>query len=139
MDVHRYIAEIAWPTVMEFDAGPTSVRRAFLACAATYHVIERLYPGGQHGNQRKRLREECHEFAIVDPVTHAFKHGKASHESAPDNLPLTDIMVVRRPPMFFDVSGYLDVSLLDDTAGRVMVSDDPRSDLGSVRNSSFTG
>ena len=135
-NARRYIEEIAWPTVREFEQEQTSVRRAFLACAATFHAMERLYPKG-HENRRKQLRSECGAFAVVDRVTHAFKHINAGHQADPSNRPITDRMIAQRPPAFWGV-GFWNYSKYGDLQGRVVVTDDPQNDLVSVVKCAFS-
>ena len=41
----QFLDEVVEPTIRDFEADPTSRRRAFLACAATFHAIDYLaYP-----------------------------------------------------------------------------------------------
>jgi hypothetical protein len=42
MDAKQFADEIVEPTIAEFERKPSSRRRAFLACAATFHLIDYL-------------------------------------------------------------------------------------------------
>lgn len=110
MNAHRYLDEIVDPTVKEYESEPTSVRRAMLACIATYHAIE--YLGLKR--QREEFWQECPDFALVDRICHAAKHVEGRHQ------PLRSEDVIIRPPGFFDV-GALDLSRFDDPVGGVTI------------------
>jgi hypothetical protein len=44
-DLVRYLDEIVEPTVKDFEANPTSVRHASLACVVVFHAVDyRAYP-----------------------------------------------------------------------------------------------
>jgi hypothetical protein len=66
------MTEIVEPTISDFEANPTSVRHAFLACVVTFHSID--YVPKKSANRRKLFRKESPEFATVDRIAHAFKH-----------------------------------------------------------------
>lgn len=69
----RYLEEIVKPTIAAFEQGPASVRRAFLACVATYHAVDYLdYP--KEVFRRKEFITQSEDFRIVDDVGHAFMH-----------------------------------------------------------------
>lgn len=92
----RYLKEIVDPTISELEADPTSVRRAFLACVATFHTIDYLLDKTQ--NSREKFRNDSLAFATVDRVAHAFKHSKAGNENSANNQPLKSSAVIARPP-----------------------------------------
>ena len=68
-----------------FDANPTSVRHAFLACVATFHgVRDYLAHPKKPRLLRQRFREKSPAFALIDHVAHAFKHVTAGSRVAPE-------------------------------------------------------
>ena len=79
-DVKRYIELIVEPTFEDFKKNPASIRHAFLACVAIYHTIDRITYPKSSGNLRRRWRERCRGFLIVDMVTHHFKHVESDIE-----------------------------------------------------------
>ena len=88
----RYLKVIVEPTVEEFKRNPFSLRHCFLACATTYHSIDRA--AEIIGKQPKHLRQvwgrESMEFKLVDIVAHDFKHIHASdRKGAPSTIPLS--------------------------------------------------
>ena len=44
MDAKQFADETVEPTITEFEREPSSRRRAFLACVATFHLIDYLAP-----------------------------------------------------------------------------------------------
>lgn len=73
-DLVRYLEDVVEPTIKDFQEHPASVRRALLACVATFHAIDYLaFPGKSRG-LREKFRKQSLDFAIIDDVAHAFKH-----------------------------------------------------------------
>ena len=128
MDPGRFLAEIVKPTIDEYEADPTSVRRAFLACAATFHTVDWLAHPGKPAALRQKFRNACPEFAIVDDIEHAFKHTKAGKSDDPR---LRASEVVTRPPASWGVAVW-DISRWDDAAGGVTLLTDTNVDLVHV-------
>ncbi len=93
-DLVRYLNEIVDPTVKEFEADRTSVRKAFLTCVAVYHAVDRVERRG--GNSKRSWREQSPAFALVDDVAHAFKHVVATKT----RNQLRSDEVTPRPPAF---------------------------------------
>jgi hypothetical protein len=122
-DLQSYFTQIVNPTISEFEAEPTSIRRAFLACVVTFHAIDYLKAKAQLGQFRKDSRA----FAIVDRVAHAIKHVKTRHS----NQPLEAKDVIHRPPGFSDV-GYFDISRFDDLVGGVTLDNEREVDLLTI-------
>jgi hypothetical protein len=128
-DLVRYLNVIVDPTVADLEAEPTSVRKAFLACVAVYHAIDRFAYPGKPGNWKKRWREQSPEFALVDDVAHAFKHVVAGNPVRPDHLKAGE--VISRPPAYYGVAAY-GLSRWDDPIGGVTLADDPTVDVLNV-------
>jgi hypothetical protein len=53
MDAKQFADEIVDPTIAEFERKPSSRRRAFLACAATFHLIDYLHTGPERKDDRR--------------------------------------------------------------------------------------
>jgi hypothetical protein len=129
-DLERYLDEIAEPTIKDFEAYPTSVRHAFLACVAVFHGVDYLaYPRKRSATLRQEFRRQSRAFAIVDDVAHAFKHVTAGNREKP-NLKADE--VISRPPAFYNKSGAWGLSRWDDPVGGVTLDGDRRVDLLEV-------
>src|SRR5258708_5939204 len=88
-DLARYLRLIVEPTVDEFKRNPTSIRHAFLACAATYHAIDRVSHPRRPGNLRKKWGENL-AFRMIDIVAHDFKHVKSNdHRPTSRGIPIS--------------------------------------------------
>lgn len=80
IELTGYLDEFVEPTLDEFRRDPFSRRRAYLACVAIYHAIDRYPLCGQAREKAERdaLREawraESEEFEIVEIAAHDFKH-----------------------------------------------------------------
>jgi len=127
MDAQSYMNEIVDPTIGDFEVEPTSRRRAFLACVATFHCIDYL----THPKKSKIIRREFQKnrsFAVVDRVAHAFKHVASGNRNAPYNPPLDVAAVFSRPPM---MAGRAEcgVSQCGDTVGGIAIWGEGDSDL----------
>lgn len=88
----RYLKLIVEPTVEEFQRNPFSLRHCYLACAATFHSIDRAAEMAR--KNPKGLRQvwgrQSMEFKLVDIVAHDFKHIHASDRKGPPNtIPLS--------------------------------------------------
>lgn len=129
MDAQRYLDDIVVPTITEYAADLTSVRRGFLACVATFHIVDRLATGKAKDALRKRFQKECPAFRQVDRLAHAFKH-----TSAAGNLKTGD--VVKRPPAAWGVAVW-GRSRWGDAFGGVTLADDPDFDLLAELNTAL--
>lgn len=129
MDAATYLATIVEPTIAEFEAEPTSVRRAFLACVVTFHTIDRLAWPKRSRGLRAKLRETSRDFAVVDDVAHAMKHVVA-RKGAPSGS-LQDQSIIARPPARWNEAVW-DLSRWDDATGGVTLSDRRGIDLLAV-------
>jgi hypothetical protein len=98
MDANRYMTEIVEPTISDFEANPTSVRHAFLACVVTFHSIDYLTYPKKSGSRRKSFRKNSPEFATVDRIAHAFKHVHGGDDREAHFQPLKAADVIERPP-----------------------------------------
>jgi hypothetical protein len=128
LDLQGYLTAIVYPTIAEFEADETSVRRAFLACIVTFHAIDYLsYPKGPSA-LRGKFRRESRAFSVVDRVAHAIKHVNSGDARAPRNRQLKPEQVVVRPPGFSDV-GFCDISRSDDTVGGITLDNERELDL----------
>jgi hypothetical protein len=85
----RYLEVIVDPTFDEFDKKPNSARRAFLACIAIYHSIDRIAEaaGKDPAHFRQIWARESPEFKIVDVIAHHFKHVLSNDERNRANRP----------------------------------------------------
>ena len=76
-ELTRYLDEFVEPTLDEFRRDPLSRRRAYLACVAIYHAIDRHPAHGPGRKERDALRKawrKSAEFATVEIAAHDFKH-----------------------------------------------------------------
>jgi hypothetical protein len=121
MDAARYLAEIVIPTVQEYADDPRSVRRGFLACVATFHIIDYMAKGEHKDVLRQRFKRECPSYKEIDRIAHAFKH-------AAYGLKLKAGDVVERPPFAWRV-GRLNLSRWRDTSGGVTLLGKTQFDL----------
>jgi len=115
-DMVLYLEDIVTPTIKDFEANPTSVRHAFLACVATFHAIDYLAYPDKSANVRQRAREASPAFATVDLVAHAFKH-VASGNPNKKRLKAGEV-VVRRPRNSTRQSGICRVGTMGPEASR---------------------
>jgi hypothetical protein len=125
-DLERYLRDFVDPTIADFEANPTSVRHAFLACVVVFHGIDYLAHPRSSRSLRNQFRNESREFAIVDRVAHAFKHVTTRGLD-----PLHASEVISRPPVVFDQAVF-DLSCWDDPIGGVILDDDHTIDLFAV-------
>jgi hypothetical protein len=134
MNLDQYLSEIVYPTIADFEANPTSRRRAFLACVTTFHAIDYIADSGQKTgkrNLRGQFRKTSPEFALVDRVAHAFKHVRTGYPNMPKNLPFTSAEVISRLPAFWNHMVW-DLSRWNDTQGGVTLTRERNIDLLSV-------
>ena len=121
MDARRYLEEIVAPTIAEYEAEPTSVRRAFLACVAAFHTVDHLAHPASGRSLRQKFNRESSDFKLIDSIAHAFKHVSVG-AAAPDHAKgLSADEVISRPPGFWDVAVW-DLSRWDDPAGGVTLA-----------------
>ena len=128
MDAKQFADEIVEPTITDFEREPSSRRRAFLACAATFHLIDYLALPAKPSTLRQKYQLECRAFAAVDRYAHTFKHGKTGHPDDPLIQPLKPEQVIERPPAIWDQAVW-DLSVWDDTTGGVSVAGEDVPDL----------
>jgi hypothetical protein len=125
-DLERYLDEIVEPTIRDFEASPTSVRHAFLACVVVFHGIDYLaYPGKRPSTLRQQFSRKSSAFATVDDVAHAFKHVVTGNRKKPK---LKADEVVSRPPAFWG-EGKWNAARWDDPVGGVTIDGDRSVDL----------
>ncbi len=133
MDAQRYLNEVVHPTISEFEAEPTSTRRAFLACVVTFHTIDYLAHSINLGNLRENFCRESADFALVDRVAHAFKHVQTGHVNSPSKNPLAADDVIKRPPGAIG-DFAIGLSRIGDEVGGVTIMHEPNHDiLNAVR------
>jgi hypothetical protein len=128
MDAKQYADEIVDPTIAEFENDPRSRRRAFLACAATFHMIDYITYPKSPARRREDFRRDCPAFGVVDRVAHAFKHAKTGHPQSPTQPPLPAGQVIERPPAFWGQLVW-DLSRWDDVTGGVTIAGEHDRDL----------
>ncbi|MEK7428404.1 MAG: hypothetical protein V4514_21355, partial [Pseudomonadota bacterium] len=78
---------IVEPTFLEFQQNPTSLRHAYLACAATFHAVDRAAYPRRTAGLREKWSKESPDFFLVDLVAHDFKHIKSDLHGRRHNLP----------------------------------------------------
>lgn len=127
MDAKQFADEIMDPTIAEFESDPRSRRRAFLACAVTFHLIDYIAHPSKPAQRRKAFRSESPAFAIVERVTHAFKHVTTGHLQS-STQPLSAGQVIERPPAIWGQAVW-DLSRRDDAAGGVTIAGEHHRDL----------
>ncbi len=110
MDALRYLTDIIEPTIKEYAADRTSLRRGFMTCVATFRIVDYLEPG-----QARAMRRDCPGFKVVDRVAHAFKHAATGHRNS-EIAPLRVDDVVSRPPAFVG-QFRVGLSWIGDSAG----------------------
>jgi hypothetical protein len=128
MDLNRYMTEIVEPTISDFEANPTSVRHAFLACVVTFHSIDYLTHPKKPKSRRELFRQESLEFAMVDRLAHAFKHVRTGDEKSAHIQPLKAEDVIERPPAIWDEAVW-GLSRWDDAIGGVTIKNEHERDL----------
>lgn len=124
MEARWYFQHLVEPTIKDFEANPTSVRHAFLACVATFHTVDYLSAPKRPGNLRKTIGDACPSFAFIDRIAHGFKHVS----SGPNEGDVKATDVISRPPATWDI-GQWDLSRWDDSVGGVTLATDTASDL----------
>jgi hypothetical protein len=128
-DLERYLNDIVDPTINDFEAHPTSVRHAFLACVAVFHGIDYLaYPKKRPATLRQEFANRSPDFQLVDYVAHAFKHVSAGPRNDP-HLTVSD--VIARPPGVWGQMVW-DLSRWDDPTGGVTLNEKRDTDLLEV-------
>jgi hypothetical protein len=124
-DLERYLDEVIEPTIRDFEANPTSVRHAFLACVAAFHGVDYLAHPKKPQRLRQQFRDQSPDFALVDHVAHAFKHVTAGNRANPE---LTAGEVIPRPAAKWNEAKF-DLSRWDDPVGGVTLDNDRTIDL----------
>jgi hypothetical protein len=119
MDAKQFADEIVDPTITDFEREPSSRRRAFLACVATFHLVDYIPK-----KPRERYRRECPAFAAVDRYANAFKHSETGDLRNPLIKPLKAGQIFERPPAFCGVM-RTGASFLGDKIGGVSVAGEP--------------
>jgi hypothetical protein len=128
MDAKTFADEIVEPTIADFEREPRSPRRAFLACVATFHMIDYIAHPATPSQRRGAFRRQSQAFAVVDRVAHAFKHVATGHPSDQTLQPLTSDQVIERPPAFWGVAVW-GLSRWDDAIGGVTIHGEHGHDL----------
>jgi hypothetical protein len=128
MDARQYADMIVDPTIAEFESNPRAVRRAFLACVVTFHMIDYItHPKGSSA-RRDEFRKASPAFATIDRVAHALKHVTTGTPSSPTLKPLAAGQVIERPPAAWD-SGVWGLSQWGDEIGGVTITGEHDRDL----------
>lgn len=129
-DLKRYLTNTVEPTIADFEANPTSVRHALVACVVTFHSVDYLAHPRKPQVLRQKFGKESPDFLLVDQVAHAFKHVVTGVPSRPDRH-LHEGEVIPRPPALWDQAKW-DVSHWDDSIGGVTIAGDAKIDLLAV-------
>ena len=114
MSPQEYPQLAVQPIVAEFEQDQASVRRAFLACVAAYHMIEYMDRKDLQ-RHRQRFRKESAAFAWIDRVAHAFKHVGC------DGLQRLEASSVYARPPAMAGAFICGLSMLGDTTGAVLI------------------
>jgi hypothetical protein len=120
-DAKSYFAEFVEPAIADFRANPTSRRRAFEACVATFHCVDYIKRKPQ--NLRRLYRNESPDFAIIERAANAFKHTFSL-----DGVPLDVTSVFTRPPARSGVA-RCGLSRCGDRTGSVEIWNESGSNL----------
>ena len=131
MDPRRYVDEIVRPTIQDFEATPTSVRHAFLACVVTFHTIDHLSAERNSQQLREEFRRASKDFAVVDRIAYALKHSRTGHPDSKLIPPLDADEVISRPPGFWGTAVW-GLSRWGDTVGGVTIQDEVQLDVMQV-------
>lgn len=123
-DLERYIEAVIEPTIKEFEAHPTSVRHAFLACVVTFHAADYLAFPKKPRTTRQKLGRESTDFLQVDRWAHAFKHVATGHGST---RLLAKSMIARPPAVWGEMVWGL--SRWNDSTGGVTLNDNRDVDV----------
>ena len=118
-DLKHYIDTIINPTIKDFAAEPRSVRHAFLSCVAVFHAVDYIGYPKKPRNLRKKLRDECPAFKVVDLVAHALKHVET--DGRPGRRLHAD-QVISRPPLAYGILGAYGLSRYGDRVGGVTLN-----------------
>ena len=128
MDAKQYADMIVDPTIAEFESDPRAVRRAYLACVVTFHMIDYITRPKEPSARREEFRRASPAFATIDRVAHALKHVSTGDPRSPTQKPLAAGQVIERPPAAWD-SGAWDLSRWDDGIGGVTIAGEHHRDL----------
>jgi hypothetical protein len=77
MDARQYADIVVDPTIAEFESDPRSVRRAFLACVVTFHMIDYITRPTEPSARRKEFGRASPAFATIDRRS-SFTHAEAA-------------------------------------------------------------
>jgi hypothetical protein len=122
------MTEIVEPTISDFEANPTSVRHAFLACVVTFHSLDYLTHPERPASHRQWFRQASPEFAMIDRIAHAFKHVQTGHDKSALVQPLKAEDVIERPPAIWGKAVW-ELSRWGDSIGGVTIKNDHERDL----------
>lgn len=81
--LQRYLRGTVEPTFLEFQQNPNSARRAYQACVAAFHAVDRASYPKKPGNLRSKWRKASVAFRVVDMVAHKSKHIVSDDEKEP--------------------------------------------------------
>ena len=118
-DLQLYLDEMVQPTLEDFEAKPTSRRRAFLACVVIAHAVDYLEHPRSPNQRRNELKDQSKDFRLVDQIAHAFKHVRSS---------LKQSQVIVRPPAYWGAA-VCGLSHWGDETGGITVADNVHVDL----------
>jgi hypothetical protein len=66
-DLQLYLDEMVQPTLEDFEAKPTSRRRAFLACVVIAHAVDYLEHPRRPSQRRNELKDQIEGFSAGRP------------------------------------------------------------------------
>ena len=118
--ISEYLSDIVLPTVQEYLDDVQNRRKCFLACAATYHVVDRIAADKSYGfrkpqNASTYLKSKCSSFPLIEDVAVCFKHIRRGDGAW---VKLTDNLVISRPAASWD-EGEWDLSRWGDELGGI--------------------
>jgi hypothetical protein len=90
-----YVTSIVDPTIAEFEAEPTSVRRAYQACAATWHFADCVKEATSLELHKIRadLEAKCGTFNMIGDLANLSKHFRLDPRRNRVLITLSDIHV----------------------------------------------
>src|SRR5271165_4415208 len=86
MTPEEYMRDILQPTIKDLVQNRTSKRHAFLACVATYHMIDYLCGKRRKAVLRGEYRLQSAAFAAVDRITNGRAEAQSGRVRSPSRV-----------------------------------------------------
>jgi hypothetical protein len=122
MTPREYFIDICRPTLEEFRAEPTSLRRAWTAASSLYHLQDWVaqFRGVEVSIVRREFQDGFPEFQALADISNASKHFKLDRDGPRKDLSATDFRV-GSGAAFSDDSYFSDGSSFSDMPDVVRV------------------